>query len=350
MRCLPREKVKEANGNVLHDWHAEILALRGFNRWILDECLELARAGREARSGEWVEWVPQSDGHDEQTRSRHDTSTRATVLYPPFRLRPDVRIHMYCSAAPCGDASMELLMSSQPSATPWTHPAPSANPDDMLGRGHFDQLGVVRRKPGRPDAPVTWSKSCSDKLAMKQVTGLLNGLASGVVEPRGVYLRTLVLPEDEIVREGVERAFGPEGRMGGVKGMNERGGYAYRPFEVKGTQRRFEFERVKGAVGSNLSALWTPQKQEVLIGGVLQGRKPRDVRGGSSVARRAMWMLVESIAETAGGFEGSGKDKTYGQVKRGLDREREEVKLVIWEKALQGWKRNEGDNPWKLHE
>ncbi len=55
---------------------------------------------------------------------------------------------MYCSEAPCGDASMELVMEAQEDATPW----PIASHDDgsptqLLGRGSFSQLGIVRRKP-----------------------------------------------------------------------------------------------------------------------------------------------------------------------------------------------------------
>ncbi|KAG6029845.1 hypothetical protein E4U41_000259 [Claviceps citrina] len=46
MKCLPAAKVADANGNVIHDWHAEVLAMRAFNRFLLDECLASAQHGR----------------------------------------------------------------------------------------------------------------------------------------------------------------------------------------------------------------------------------------------------------------------------------------------------------------
>ena len=31
MQCLPEHLIAEANGCTLHDWHAEVLAIRSFN-------------------------------------------------------------------------------------------------------------------------------------------------------------------------------------------------------------------------------------------------------------------------------------------------------------------------------
>jgi tRNA-specific adenosine deaminase 1 len=337
MKCLPQAKVAQAQGNVLHDWHAEVLAIRAFNRWMLDECAELAVVGRQGRN-EFVDWIAAPEHNDG----------------PPFALRNDLSIHMFVSQAPCGDASMELTMASQPSSSAWTHAAPSADPDAMLGRGHFDQLGIVRRKPSRPDAPATLSKSCSDKLAMMQVTGLLSGLTAALIRPENVYLSSLVSPEQEIVPEAVERAFGSTGRMNDMVGMEDRGGYAFKPFEVRSTSRSFAFTKPTGdgygAVGSNLSALCTPRRQEVLINGVLQGRKQCDVRGASCVSRRAMWRLALGVAMAAGMPElvDMLRKRTYGETKRALGKEREEVKERAKGVALNGWRRNEGDDGWTL--
>ncbi|KAJ4304844.1 hypothetical protein N0V90_000372 [Kalmusia sp. IMI 367209] len=41
MKCLPSNKLPLANGNALHDWHAEVLALRALNRFLLDESTSL---------------------------------------------------------------------------------------------------------------------------------------------------------------------------------------------------------------------------------------------------------------------------------------------------------------------
>ena len=50
MKCLPAAKLPQAQGQVLHDWHAEVLAIRAFNRFVLEECRLLGLdAGAESR-------------------------------------------------------------------------------------------------------------------------------------------------------------------------------------------------------------------------------------------------------------------------------------------------------------
>ena len=133
MKCLPAAKISEASGYILHDWHAEMLALRSFNHFLLQECAHLLRSP-EYRSKilQWRISPHKGDGHEQ-----------------PFAIRDDVRIHMYCSEAPCGDASMELIIEAQEDASPWpVKVVEGGQPSVMLGRGNFSELGVVRRKPG----------------------------------------------------------------------------------------------------------------------------------------------------------------------------------------------------------
>jgi len=137
MKCLPHSKIAQAKGIVLHDWHAEILALRAFNHFLIEECLELARS-------------PASSSPFLRRRRQSDIQERKPSQ--PFMLRDDLKLHMYCSEAPCGDASMELTMDAQEDATPWLEPASSATEGifdgaELHGRGFFSQLGIVRRKP-----------------------------------------------------------------------------------------------------------------------------------------------------------------------------------------------------------
>lgn len=89
MKCLPASKIPEANGIGLHDWHAEILAIRTFNRFILDECARIAENG----SSELIEISSPSE------------SSR------PFRLRQGIKLHMYASEAPC---KLLILSRSRP--------------------------------------------------------------------------------------------------------------------------------------------------------------------------------------------------------------------------------------------
>lgn len=352
MKCLPVSKVALAEGNVLHDSHAEILALRGFNRWVLDECRELAEKGVE--TGEWVERTGAQLGDINDAEANEPPSTR------PFKLRRGVTVHMYCSQTPCGDASMELTMASQADATPWLA-SPSSNQatdsEALPGRAGFANLGIVRRKPARPDAPPTLSKSCSDKLALKQFTGLLNGVVSLLLDP--IFLASLVLPKDQLLRKATSRAWGRDGRL--AEAVTAVGRHGFRAFEVRGTSRVFGFSKkavigtaagaaVVEAVPSNLSALATTSRKEVLINGVLQGRKFGDVRGASCVSRRGFWEAVGVVAGLLGvrGILGR-RVGDYKSLKGCLAlRSRRDVKRVVREKGLRGWVRNEGDEGWGI--
>ena len=365
MKCLPRERIPVVQGNVLHDSHAEILAIRAFNRFLVDECADLARSSMGDGSA-WVRW------RNAGLSAHRQENEGEAADRPPFRLNEDVSIHMYCSEAPCGDASMELTMREQQDDTPW----PSENSaGELLGRGHFDQLGIVRRKPARPDAPETLSKSCSDKLALKQCTGLLSSLTAKLVWPSNVYLSTLVLPESQYVSEACERAFGGTGRMHPLvhadiqqKWKKRGSGYAFRPFTILPTKREFDYSKRGGvsaspthstteqakAVPSNLSAVYTSRRQETLINGALEGRRWDDFRPAVKVnafCRRAMWTAVLNVAVLAGlsVLRDSLHKATYADAKAvdGLSARRE-VKKDVTELALKGWKRNEGDEWWSL--
>lgn len=93
MKCLPASKLPEADGNGLHDWHAEILALRAFNRLLLDQCRSLAEGG--VPVAQVVEWAREEALGEEALGEERALPSR------PFRVKKGVRLHMYCSEAPC---------------------------------------------------------------------------------------------------------------------------------------------------------------------------------------------------------------------------------------------------------
>jgi tRNA-specific adenosine deaminase 1 len=211
------------------------------------------------------------------------------------------------------------------------------------------------------------SKSCSDKLAMKQCTGLTSGLTSLLIDPGSVYLDEVVLPESQYVKVAVDRAFGRHGRMKDLArvDVNERwkraGGFDFRPFEVKTTKTEFAFSRRSGSaaggdglVASNLSAMYTPRKREILINGVLQGRKQFDPRGASCVSRRGVWQGVLDVAVMAGMtglLEVLRTSKTYTELKSCEElAARRNVKKEAKEMALKGWVTDQGDAHWGLEE
>ncbi|KAL7772344.1 hypothetical protein CFE70_002303 [Pyrenophora teres f. teres 0-1] len=353
MKCLPSNKLPLAHGNILHDWHAEVVAIRAFNRYLLDECILISTSP-----------YPVSD----IVRQRvPEEVTQCTSEQQAFTIQEDITLHMYCSEAPCGDASMELTMALQEDATPWTSAPPTLSstadqePTALRGRSNFSLLGIVRAKPSRPDAPPTLSKSCTDKLAAKQATSLLSSTTSLLISPRNAYLESLILPFSQCVPEACTRAFSPSGRLKSLtqtRTGNWKAGYRFQPFIILPTARDFTWSRravsvTEKAVSSNLSAVWTPSWQETLIGGVLQGRKQMDPRGASRSCRRGLWMEALRLAGLVGGAvlvrEALGS-KTYEEVKGAeVLGDRKQVKEDI-RTALKGWIRNTGDDTWNLEE
>ncbi|KAL1305601.1 hypothetical protein AAFC00_007204 [Neodothiora populina] len=388
MKCLPQDKLHVLQGNVLHDSHAEILALRAFNRFLLDECSRLAMPGNDhdnsvdgaaANILEWRNKPAEIASDDDLPQNGRSWQGQ------PFRIRDNVTLHMYCSEAPCGDASMELTMAAQQDATPWSRTPPpqpadsedhpgcigsksgSPSRDDqassqLYGRSYFDVLGVVRRKPSRPDAPPTLSKSCSDKLALKQTTSTLSSLTSLFVHPDRAYLSTLTMPASQYIDTACQRAFGPEGRMAPLERTGDRDYaltlYSYRPFKVNPTAREFSFSRRSTAwadtvsiVPSNISSLTYGSNQETLINGVLQGRKQLDPRGASAVSRRKTWLMAAGLAMMIGekAIQQALNQPTYNGVKTHYALQaRESIKRLVRQGPLRGWTRNNGDDGWSL--
>ena len=85
MKCLPQNKISQAQGVTIHDWHAEILAIRSLNRVLLEECHDLAKTYEESNN------FIRRRSQDEKTESH----------FQPFALNDGISLHMYCSEAPC---------------------------------------------------------------------------------------------------------------------------------------------------------------------------------------------------------------------------------------------------------
>ena len=250
---------------------------------------------------------------------------------------------------------MELVMMAQEDSTPWNIPGSSNSPSPsqavglMDGRGYFSKTGIVRRKPSRPDAPPTLSKSCSDKLARRQCTSILSSLTSLFISPANAYISTLTIPESQCSATAVHRAFAATGRMKSIRGNSWHGSYAFKLFKINTTSLEFEFSRrspssiATSVVPSNLAAVWTPDHDESLIGGVLQGRKQFDPNGASMVSKRRMWQLAVEIAEMLPEcdiWSTTLKAESYLQVKESsILAARRDVKRDVGI-TLDGWIRN----------
>lgn len=333
MKCLPGSKpCLLQKGTVLHDWHAEILAIRALNHFLLQECKQLASCTN--HTSPILRWSQVS----EVSEIRH---------VQPFTIRECLKIMMYCSEAPCGDASMELVIEAQDDPTPWPVSDPSeVATSGLLGRGSFSQLGVVRRKPSRADSPITLSKSCSDKLALKQCTSPLSSPVSLLISPKNAYIDTLILPYHRYRQPACERAFGPTGRMSAVVDSTWSADYRFRAFRVETTEIDFQYSRrAAGAIldrtkGSNISAVWSPHLQETLINGVLQGRKQTDRMGASALSRTK---ILDLLRETTNLIDLPAlkhflRTPSYLDMKNSQELEhRRRVKQDVKSKALKGW-------------
>ena len=203
-------------------------------------------------------------------------------------------------------------------------------------------------RAARPDSPATLSKSCSDKLALKQCTSLLSGVAALLISPDNAYLDTLVVPAKQFVPGACDRAWGSTGRLTPLKGKGWTGGYSFRPFQVSGTNLEYEFSRdkvlemAKNIKGSNLSAAWSPYFSETLVNGVLQGRKQEDPEGASLLSRRKMAELLYTVESLDAVIVAPylGKD-SYGELKQAkASQARRLVKADVTREALKGWTSN----------
>ncbi|CUS12824.1 unnamed protein product [Tuber aestivum] len=339
MKCLSRNKIPLAGGMVLHDSHAEVLAIRGLNCFLLEECKALL--ADKLFVSKFI-----------RRRSQQEISHQSPQ---PFTLRESVLIHFYSSEAPCGDASMEVTMAAQDNPVPWTtlSLAPTsttilASPTALLrGRQYFSELGFVRTKPGRADSSPTLSKSCSDKLSIRQVTSALLSPTTLLISPENAYISTVVLPTTPYYPTACARAFSATGRMAPLVGRRFDSGYKFSPFTVKTTNLEFEFSKRAvrtGAVGSNISAVWVRGRRiETLIGGVLQGRKQfsSGIKGASMLCKMLIWRLVQEVAE-AEGVEGAGGDR-YRSLKMGVKMATRNEAKEVARGVLGGWVRNGGD-------
>ncbi|KAK5046932.1 hypothetical protein LTR84_007286 [Exophiala bonariae] len=276
---------------------------KGFNYWLLSEIKTAIEDC--AYTSPFIEFSS-TNASSKPTDHCNKTQSRA------FRLRDDVSLYLFTTEAPCGDASMELLMNSMSPGTaePWeTHDLESLA-TSLQGRGHFSMLGYVRRKPARADAEPSNSKSCSDKLAVKQFMSAIAFPADLFIEKTdNAYIRTMIAYGDQYNETGYLRAFGPKGRLSNI---SKRGRF----FEVAVLPHDFQcfaFARAAGKVVeeeqkpkvSNVTCLWirhptTPSGDilEVMVNGVKQGYRQWDDRiaKASVVSRRRLWDLAIEIA------------------------------------------------------
>jgi tRNA-specific adenosine deaminase 1 len=350
---------------VLHDSHAEVLALRALNRFLLSEVLAILQRRDVAYVSPVVCYCNDDSDQGQENSYPHQ----------PFQIRPNVSIWMFSTEAPCGDASMEILMGEKEGdVEPWDK---EPDPKEILhGRGYFSALGKVRRKPSRGDAEATMSKSCTDKLTLKQVTSVLCFPASLIIAPtENAYLAGLIVPSTRYSEAGFRRAFGSSGRLAWLQAAQLPRSAQFRPFKVVVLPSDFELfpfakadKAQRPTKAGNVSAIFIKNLHEsnkdiyeTILGGVKQGHRPfvDDQKKPSATCRLKLWEYVRSIigciqeehnipAETRLELLLTSAATNYGELKASaLNAHRRAAKEVVT-KSLGEWPKNAGDEAWSL--
>ena len=215
------------------------------------------------------------------------------------------------------------------------------------------------KSPARSDAPLSLSKSCSDKLALKFCISVLNSAASLLLTPDQAYIKTLVFPASQYIPAATVRAFSQAGRMHALTSEVTASWpkrFSVQAPDIVTTDLEFSFSKRSSSdeqkiKPSNVTAVYTPHFQETLIGGILQGRKQGDPQAASAIARKSMWRSFVDVAEVLGSpvLLRSACQPSYGEFKanRALEARRR-VSNEVKEHTLQGWIPNVGDEDFSL--
>lgn len=332
MKAMPNEVREYSSGLIVHDLHAEILCLRMFNRLLMAEVNRLEEEELRRKTGKRLDSdgeckfsqlkkqnlgkISDASGSTEESlgnrRSLGGASINSygngksedaeikdeevsesksqieTLLLKrngeKFALRSGVKLALYISEPPCGDASMSHISNDEKS---WEH----SNTEEVVrGRAHFNTVGIVRTKPGRADSKVSYSKSCSDKLCVKQYTGILNSISSHFVEP--IYLDYLVIPALKFLEIDFRRCF--QSRATGPKPPSAHFISAL-PFK----DDKFPYKKESDATSPlPLSYVFCAKTKEsqVLQNGVKNGayvkNKPPRKNGASCICRQSLCQQV----------------------------------------------------------
>lgn len=204
-KCLSQDQLS-STGDRLNDSHAEIMARRGFVRYLL-------HAMRTAVMSDNVD----DDDYDDDGPLRYDRAAKR------FALSDRVSYHFFSSHPPCGDASIfahdgsqlatddaadgpgeckrrRIESCAEPAAGEilrgftggkLVHTAEEKEHAATTTDRMAQDVEAVRTKPGR--GVRTLSVSCSDKLSRWSLVGVQGGLLHALLATGGVYVESVTL-------------------------------------------------------------------------------------------------------------------------------------------------------------
>ena len=211
-KCISGEYLSDA-GEALNDCHAEVVARRCLRSYLYDEvlrCVDPAAAAEQGEGGEAGAERSMEEGNGEEEEglapkirkldatleTGEGASARAAKQQQRgtcfsllrrtedgrFALREDVRLHLYISSAPCGDARIFSLHTPEDEADRHPHRKARGQLRSKIEGGEGTVL--LRRDGDGASAPITqtWdgilrgerllTMSCSDKVARWNLLGV----------------------------------------------------------------------------------------------------------------------------------------------------------------------------------
>ncbi|EDO14888.1 hypothetical protein Kpol_380p7 [Vanderwaltozyma polyspora DSM 70294] len=282
VKATPNDELERSSGKILHDCHSEILSLRAFNTYLLQS----------------VQRVSEGD------KSKFILPAKADGKY---NWNENYKIALYISKLPCGDASMDTLNEDlEDNEQNFTIEDNDAYQfiDPKIktvirGRLNYSKKNVVRTKPGRYDSNVTLSKSCSDKLCMKQAKSILNSLNWDLFE-NPIFLAYVIIPtlKDELLLK-LNKEF-PE-RLRGI-------GIPIMPLTFLTCVEKFIDDKTEiktePALVSSIKILLPREHQieQSIVNGVRNGsytkkNKPLKKNCQSDISKYSQWQLFKTLKE-----------------------------------------------------
>lgn len=305
VKTLPEKVRSYSKGLIVHDLHAEILCFRLFNWYLLEEC----------------------SGQVEATILVDKTNEGS------YKLKDGIKLALFVTEPPCGDSSMSYILNEFENQTVWKKSGEAGSEDTeaskrqkvIRGRHLMDKLGVVRTKPGRADSLLSLCKSCSDKICMKQLTGITNAIAAPLF-PKGIFLDYLVLNLEKFNHADMDRCFK---KRFIIENLHRLEIIKYDPASVS----CFEYLKRESAPTSPLSLLYVgpTSTKQVLNNGVKDGafskKKPPRKGGESFICNQRLFDKARSLLQTDAEYYGDFKKE---QLERQQLKERGRKLLGNW--------------------
>lgn len=180
-KCIGADALSN-KGDILNDSHAEIMARRGFLRYLMDEM------------------------------TLKSTIFDYSESEKKFKLKNEFTFHFFTTHPPCGDASI-FNNSKNDSDEPDVKKAKIEEDENMTGAKLIktdekdlmsQNIGEIRTKPGR--GIRTLSVSCSDKIARWNVLGIQGAMLMSLIkEP--IFLKSFTIGDGVLFNnEAMERS------------------------------------------------------------------------------------------------------------------------------------------------